>query len=123
MVDCPISVQGGFNQAKLRRNTLPRLNRSRRKSQSEEIFTEREVRIVKRIALQHVAPLRIHVIDFRQKSDLLRRAVVEAATSRLVVNQVRVWRPDNPIAGFAQPQAKIDVVESDCQIFIEPSEL
>src|SRR4029077_18246399 len=116
-------MQADFNQAQLSRITLPRLNRPRRESRSEEILTEREVRIVKRIALQYVAPFRFHVVDFPQKSNLLRCAVVKAATSRFVVNQVRVWRPDNPVAGFPQSQTKIDVIESDCQLFIEPSEL
>ena len=116
-------MQADFSQAQLGRITLPRLTRPRRESQSEKVFPERQVRIVKRIALQTVAPLRIHVIDFGEKSDLLRRAVVKAATRRFVVNQVRVGRPDNPVAGFPQSQAKIDVIESDCQIFIEPSEL
>jgi len=46
------------------------------------------------------------------------RAVVEPATGRLVMNQLGVWRPDDPVAGLAQPQAKIDVVESDREIYV-----
>src|SRR4029077_9890998 len=49
--------------------------------------------------------------------------VVAPATSRLVVNQFCVWRPDNPVARCAQAKAKIDVVKCDGQIFIEPSDL
>src|SRR5690349_11243010 len=39
------------------------------------------------------------------------------------MNQLSMWRPDDPVASFAQSQAKIDVVESDCQIFIKSSNL
>src|SRR2546422_9757423 len=39
------------------------------------------------------------------------------------MDQLHVRRPNNLVAGFAQPQTKVDVIESDCEIFVEPSEL
>src|SRR6266498_3429806 len=35
-----------------------------------------------------------------------------------MVNQLCVRRPDDPVAGLTQPQAKIDVVESDREIYV-----
>ena len=67
--------------------------------------------------------LAVHVVDLGEKPDLLRRTVVDAATSRFMMDQFRVWRPDDPVAGLAQPQAKIDVIESDREILIEAAEL
>jgi hypothetical protein len=103
--------------------TLPRFGRARRESEGEEIFAEREVGVVKWIALQYGSPLGVHVVDFGEKADLLRGTVVDAATSRFMMDQFRVWRPDDPVAGFAQSQAKIDVIESDREILIEAAEL
>src|SRR5436309_13663658 len=40
------------------------------------------------------------------------------------MNQLGVWRPDDPVASLTQAQAKIDVVESDREIyFIEAADL
>src|SRR5436305_8546735 len=102
---------------------LPRFRCSRRKSQSEEIFSKRKVRIVKRIVPQPIAPFRFHVIDLRKKANLLSCRVVKTATGRLVMNQLGVWRPHNQVASPTQTQAKIDVVESNRKIyFIEASD-
>jgi hypothetical protein len=41
-----------------------------------------------------------------------------------MVDQLGVRRPDDPVASVTQPQAKVDVVESDREIyFIEATEL
>src|SRR5689334_4810913 len=40
-----------------------------------------------------------------------------------MVNQLSVWRPDDPISRLTQSQAKIDVVKSDRQVyFIEAAQ-
>src|SRR2546421_10355197 len=40
------------------------------------------------------------------------------------MNQLGVWRPDNPVASLTQPKTKIYVVESDREIyFIEASDI
>jgi hypothetical protein len=54
-----------FTVARLTINNPPGSRRSWRKSQSEEIFSERKVRIIKRIVLQLIAPFRFHVVDLR----------------------------------------------------------
>ena len=55
---------------------------------------------------------------------MLAPVIVKTAAGRLVMNQLGMWRPDDPVARFPQPQAKIDVVESDREIyFIEAADL
>src|SRR6266498_3041882 len=54
-----------FNVTQLSINSLPRFGRSWRKSQGEEIFSERKVGIIKGIVLQLIAPLCFHVVDLR----------------------------------------------------------
>src|SRR5205085_10151042 len=69
-------------------------------------------------------PFGFHILDFRQKPNLLPSDVVITATGRLMVNQLGVWRPNDPVASLTQPQAKIDVVESNREIhFIEAADL
>lgn len=102
------------------RNTLPWLSRTWRKSQSEEIFIERKFRIIKGIALQAVVPFRLYVIKVRQKSHFLRCALAEATADRLVVDQLGMWGPYNPIPSLSQPQAKIGVMKVTARFSSNP---
>ena len=95
----------------------------RRNRELEARQIKRQVRIVERIVQQLDAPLSLHVRGLAHELRLLSRGPLMAARSRLVMNQVRVWRPNVSETRCLQTQTKINVIETDTEVdFIEPIE-
>src|SRR5437763_4220136 len=99
-----------------------KLRETRRNSEIEARQIKRQVRVVKRIVQQLDSPLSLHVCGLTHELRLLLSGPLMTAGSRLVMNQIRVRRPNVSETGSPQPQAKIHVVETDREIrFIEPT--
>ncbi len=62
------------------------------------------------------APFALHECSLADELRLLIGRRLMATGSRLMMNQIRIRRPNVPEIGSPQPQAKIHVVETDREI-------
>src|SRR5947209_2649183 len=76
-----------------------------------------------RIAEQVRAPAALHRGVFAREAPRLRGREIAAAADRLMMNQLREWRPNIKVAGGADPQAEIDIVERNGQALVEAVDL
>lgn len=85
---------------------------------------EGQVRVIGGVIRDQVRPVLAHVIDLSiSPSDLL-HGVVPASCCGLVVIQHGMRRPEHLIARLSNAEAKIDVVECNCEIvFVQSTQL
>jgi len=79
---------------------------------------ERELRIIGWIIEQKVSPTRAQQIELALEAVSLIRRIVLASTNRLRMDESRMGSEDDTLAGFAQPQAIINIVESNAEIHL-----
>ena len=95
----------------------PGLQRSTRPSEGAIGHSvARKLRIIGWVIDQIFAPTRAQQVELALEAVSLVRPIVPAAAHRLRMDEARMGSEDDALAGFAEPQAIIDVVESNTEM-------